>query len=217
MPHIDLTPFGFTPTESVVYASLLRLGPSTGYAVARACRLARANVYAALEGLVTRGAATTSAGRPAQYRPADPSSLVARVAASQGQALDRLTRALEGTGGSTEPTIHGTEGLRGAVNALQQLVARAERSVSGTVSAELWGPSLPAWRRARVRAALNVRIAGAAADPEGLSSGTAPDEASTILLVDEARVFCASGRGDLTTALWSAHPLIVQLAVAAVR
>ena len=218
MPHIDLTPFGFTPTESVVYASLLRLGPSTGYAVARACRLARANAYAALEGLVTRGAATTTAGRPAQYRPADPSGLVARVAASQGQALDRLTRALEGAAsGAAEPTIHGAEGLRGTVNALQQLVARAERSVAGTVSAELWGPSLPAWRRAKARAVLNVRIAGAAADPEGLSAGPAPDEAVTILLVDQCRMFTASGRGDLTTALWSVHPLIVQLAVAAVR
>lgn len=217
MTDIDLTPFGFTPTESVVYASLLRLGPSTGYAVARACRLARANAYAALEGLVTRGAATTSGGRPALYRPTDPSSLVARVAAFQGQALDRLSRALEGAGSGGEPTVHGAEGLRGTVNALQQLVARAERSVSGTVSAELWGPSLPAWRRAKARAALHVRVAGGAPDAEGLSAGVAPHDAPTILLVDGSRVFSASGTGDLTTALWSAHPLIVQLAAAAVK
>src|SRR2546427_347049 len=38
----DLTPFGFTATESRVYATLLQLGPATGYAVARAARLARA-------------------------------------------------------------------------------------------------------------------------------------------------------------------------------
>src|SRR5439155_316046 len=31
----DLTPFGFTTTESLVYTTLLRLGPVTGYAVAR--------------------------------------------------------------------------------------------------------------------------------------------------------------------------------------
>src|SRR6266567_4526836 len=37
---VDLTPFGFTPTESQVYGALLRLGPSTGYAVAHATRLA---------------------------------------------------------------------------------------------------------------------------------------------------------------------------------
>jgi len=216
MAQIDLTPFGFTPTESVVYGSLLRLGPSTGYAVARACRLARANAYSALEGLVSRGAATTAGGRPAQFRPADPSALVARVAAAQGQALDRLSRALEGASAGAEPTVHGVDGLRGTVNALQQLVARAERSVSGTVSGELWRPSLPAWRRAATRATLDVKIAGAADDPEGLSQGRVAADAPTILLVDGVRVFSASGSGDLTTSLWSAHPLLVQLGMAAV-
>ena len=216
MASIDLTPFGFTPTESLVYASLLRLGPSTGYAVARACRLARANAYAALEGLVSRGAAT-SVGRPAQFRPADPSSLVARVAASQGQALDRLSRALEGTATGSEPTIHSAEGLRGTVNALQQLVARAERSVKGTVAAELWRPSLPAWRRAASRASLDVLIAGEAEDPESLAKGSVAASSPTILLIDGARVFSSSGAGDLMTAMWSAHPLLVQIGVAAVR
>src|SRR5207249_7444369 len=84
MATVDLTPFGFTATESVVYSALLRLGPATGYGVGRATRLARANAYAALEGLVTRGAAQRAAGRPAQYRPADPGALLARLAAEQG-------------------------------------------------------------------------------------------------------------------------------------
>lgn len=214
---IDLTPFGFTPTESLVYASLLRLGPSTGYAVARACRLARANAYAALEGLVNRGAASSTGGRPAQYRPADPSGLVARVAASQGQALDRLSRALEGATGGAEPTLHGAEGVRGTVNALQQLVARAEGSVKGTVAAELWRPALPAFRRAASRATLDVSIAGVAEDPESLAKGSVPADSATILLIDDARVFSASGSGDLMTAIWSSHPLLVQVGRAAVR
>src|SRR6266536_6376790 len=98
MSHLDLTPFGFTPTESLVYATLLRLGPSTGYAVARTARLARANAYSALEGLVTRGAAsrTPPPGRPARYRPTDPQALIAQLAMDQGAALDRLGRDLRG-------------------------------------------------------------------------------------------------------------------------
>ena len=56
-PELDLTPFGFTATESKVYAALLQLGPATGYAVAHAARLARANTYGALEGLGRRSAA----------------------------------------------------------------------------------------------------------------------------------------------------------------
>ena len=38
MPDIDLTPFGFTPTESLVYEVLLTGGPGTGYAIARGAR-----------------------------------------------------------------------------------------------------------------------------------------------------------------------------------
>lgn len=55
MPRIDLTPFGFTPTESLVYEVLLTGGPGTGYGIARSAGLARANAYSALEGLVSRG------------------------------------------------------------------------------------------------------------------------------------------------------------------
>ena len=40
---IDLTPFGFTPTESRIYQVLLEGGPGTGYAIAQAAGLARAN------------------------------------------------------------------------------------------------------------------------------------------------------------------------------
>src|SRR2546426_114084 len=67
MPReIDLTPFGFTSTESQAYAALLRLGPSTGYSVAHATRIARANAYGALEGLVSRTAALRQGTRGAR-------------------------------------------------------------------------------------------------------------------------------------------------------
>ena len=91
---LNLTPFGFTATESLVYTVLLRLGPSTGYAVARAARVARANAYSALEGLAVRGAArrTPPPTRPARYRPTAPQSLLARLSVAQGESLDRLSR-----------------------------------------------------------------------------------------------------------------------------
>ncbi|MBP9201562.1 MAG: helix-turn-helix domain-containing protein, partial [Gemmatimonadales bacterium] len=64
MAELDLTPFGFTPTESKVYEVLLTGGPGTGYAVARSAGLARANAYSALEGLVAKGAARADEGQP---------------------------------------------------------------------------------------------------------------------------------------------------------
>jgi len=81
--EIDLTPFGFTSTESQAYAALLRLGPSTGYSVAHARESARANAYGALEGLVSRTAALRLAGRPARYRATDPAALIAQLPRAQ--------------------------------------------------------------------------------------------------------------------------------------
>jgi len=42
MSRLDLTPFGFTPTESLIYEVLLTEGPGTGYGIARSAGLARA-------------------------------------------------------------------------------------------------------------------------------------------------------------------------------
>jgi sugar-specific transcriptional regulator TrmB len=208
----DLTPFGFTPTESVVYQSLLKLGSSTGYAVARAARLARANAYQALEGLVTRGAASRTPGRPTTYRALDPQGLLTHLAAQQGEALDRLARSLQGAASQGDPLTREVSGQRAIVNVLMQLVARATSRVAGVVAAELWRPSLPAWRRASSRAQLDVRIAGAAQDPDGLSAGTVAAGAHTIVLVDDAFALVA----DAENGLWSSHPLLVALTRAVV-
>lgn len=214
-PNIDLTPFGFTPTESLAYATLLRLGPSTGYAIARGARLARANAYGALQGLVTRGAATCSPGRPARYRPRDPQALVAQLATAQGEALDRLTRALRDTSRPGDPVTREVAGGRAVANLLLQLVARAERRVEGIMSAELWRPTLPAWRRAGERAQLDLRIGGSAlpADaPPWVKAAPAEAPDATLLVVDEGQLVVTSGEGDEITGLWSSHPLIVMLA-----
>jgi sugar-specific transcriptional regulator TrmB len=215
MLHADLTPFGFTATESLVYAALLHLGPSTGYGVARATRLARANAYAALDGLVTRGAAQRRAGRPVHYRAVPPQTLVAQLAAQQGEALDRLSRALAEASHPTEPDTHVVTGARAVANVLQQLVARAAQGVQGVLAAELWRPTLPAWRRAASRATVAVRLAGAAQDTEGIAQGTVDATTPTLLLIDDAQVITAAGTGEQITGLWSSHPLIVTLARAA--
>jgi sugar-specific transcriptional regulator TrmB len=214
---LDLTPFGFTPTESLVYAVLLRLGPSTGYAVARAARLARANAYSALEGLVTRGAAgrTPPAERPARYRPSDPQGLLAQLAAAQGEALDRLGRELRDISRPTEPTTRAIGGHRAVANLIMQLVARAGQRVEGIIAGELWRPTLPAWRRAVERAQLAVQLLGdlPADAPPWLKSagGEAATLSATLLVVDETQLVLTSGEGESIAGVWSTHPLIVML------
>lgn len=222
MATIDLTPFGFTPTESIVYAALLRLGPCTGYGVARATRLARANAYGALEGLVNGGAAFRSPppGRPLRYRPSDPQTLLAQLAARQGAALDRLGRALRDASLPLEPETRVITGERAVANLIHQLVARAERRVAGMLTAALWRPTLPAWRRAAARAVVDVKLAGDAeggGDTEGILTGAVPGAEPTILLIDDAQMIIATAAGDATLALWSAHPHVVELGRRALR
>lgn len=216
--QVDLTPFGFTPTESQVYAALLKLGPSTGYAVAHAVRVARANTYGALEGLVGRTAAIRLPGRPIKYRAADPQALIAQLAAEQGEALDRLSAGLSAASASVEPETRTVVGARAVGNLILQLVARAERRAAGVLAAELLRPTLPAWRRARERAAIELRVAGEVpAELETLVSGDAPADGPTALLIDDAQAVVVTGSGELATGLWTSHPAIVALVRATLR
>jgi sugar-specific transcriptional regulator TrmB len=91
---MDLRRLGFTPTESRVYVSLLTLSPATGYAVAQAAGLARANTYAALEGLAARGAVSRLPGRPARYAAVEPEALIGRARLEFSQDLESLGRQL---------------------------------------------------------------------------------------------------------------------------
>ena len=195
-----------------MYRALLELGPSTGYAVARAAGYARANAYAALEGLLRRGAAQRGSGRPARFRATDPQSLLVQLSAEQGERLERLARAVAGLHNPLEPGTRVVEGARAIGNVVQQLVARAAERVEGVVAAELWGPTLPAWRHAARRATVEVRISGDAADPEGLATGHVAPGAPTKLVVDSQFTLVATGNGASMTALWSSHPLVVLLA-----
>ncbi len=93
MPTLER--FGFTPTEARVYEVLLRLGPSTGYAVAKALGLARANAYQALDGLVRRGAARRSATIPARYAALAPEAVVAELERRTRRDIEALAASLK--------------------------------------------------------------------------------------------------------------------------
>ena len=216
--EIDLTPFGFTPTESQAYAALLRLGPSTGYAIAHATRVARANTYGALEGLVGRTAALRLAGRPARYRATDPAALIAQLAAQQGEALDRLSRSLRDAAGPSEPETRSVVGGRAVANLIIQVVARAEHRAEGVLSAELLRPTLPAWRRAKERAALELRVAGdVPAEASPILSGTVSGDSPTVLLIDDVQAVLVVGSGETASGMWSSHPALAALARAWIR
>src|SRR5919106_287710 len=147
MASIDLTHFGFTPTESLVYQVLLNGGPGTGYAIARAAGLARANAYSALEGLVSKGAARVDGGRPRRYRPEAPAALIARVSDDHGQALERLSRELDAASVPDTETLVEVHSGRAVLQLITHDVARASQSVGLLAPADAYPLLAPALRR----------------------------------------------------------------------
>ena len=218
MVRIDLTPFGFTPTESLVYQVLLTGGPGTGYAIARSAGLARANAYSALEGLVSKGAARLDAGRPRRYRPEPPAALLARISNSHGEAVERLTRELESISVPGTPTLVEIDSGRSILQLLSRDVARATVSLSLLAPPDAYPLIAPALRRPL---ASGVRMALFATGPVDL--GFVPVQVATadgggwpgmpvLLIVDDRAALVAARDGGDARGHWSTAPAFVAAA-----
>jgi sugar-specific transcriptional regulator TrmB len=218
MARIDLTPFGFTPTESLVYQVLLTGGPGTGYAIARSAGLARANAYSALEGLVSKGAARLDAGRPRRYRPEPPPALLARISNSHGEAVERLTRELESISVPGTPTLVEIDSGRSILQLLSRDVARATSSLSLLAPPDAYPLISPALRRPF---AAGVRLALFATGPVEL--GFVPVQVvraveadwpgtPVLLIVDDRAALVAARDGAEARGHWSTAPAFVAAA-----
>ena len=210
---LDLTPFGFTPTETKMYSTLLSFGPGTGYALAQAAGLARANAYSALEGLVAKGAARVDGERPKRYRPESGSALLARLGDRQAAALDRLGDALASRGAPQGPTVVELATARACWQALGRDIARATERVWLLAPADAYAALGPVLRRA----------AGAVADTVLLATGEVAADYATVhrteagdwpgepvLAVVDSRVAVIGRRaGGEFEAQWSASPAFI--------
>lgn len=219
---IDLTAFGFTPTEGLVYGVLLRDGPGTGYAVARSAGLARANAYAALEGLVTKGAARSEGERPKTYRPEPPAALIARLADRTGTALDQLSTALHALSApETAGYVELTTG-RGILGTIGHDVARAISSVVLLAPADAYPLLVPSLRRP---AASGVRLelgsTGVSETPVAAVRTVPaplgwPGEPIVMLVDDRTALIGARSNGDVQ-GHWSTSPVFAAAARAVLR
>jgi sugar-specific transcriptional regulator TrmB len=217
MPRIDLTYFGFTPTESLVYEVLLTSGPGTGYAIARGAGLARANAYSALEGLVAKGAARVEGGRPRRYRPEAPAGLIARISHNHGVALDRLSSDLEMISVPGTPTVVETESGRAVLQLITHDVARATRSVALLVPPDAFPLLAPALRRP-VSAGLPVSLLSTGpVDLDFATVGVVGDTLAwpgtpIIAVVDDRSAVLGSREGTEVRGHWSSAPAFVAAA-----
>lgn len=217
MARIDLTPFGFTPTESLVYEVLLREGPGTGYAVARAAGLARANAYSSLEGLVSKGAARVELGRPKQYRPEAPATLIARISNNYGHALDQLSSDLDGISRAETPTLVEIDSGRTVLQLITHDVTRANSSVDLLAPPDAYPLLAPALRRP-VSAGLRVALWSiAAVNLEFSEVGVLSPEPSwpgmpIVSVVDDRRAIIGSRNEGEVHGHWSTAPWFVAAA-----
>lgn len=218
MPRIDLTPFGFTPTESLVYEVLLTGGPGTGYAVARAAGLARANAYSALEALVQKGAARADAGRPKRYRPEPPAALIARIANRHGEALDTLGGQLQGIQVPSSPTLVEIDSPRAALQLIAHDVARAQESVEVLAPSDAYPLLAPALRRAHAAGATLAlgSVGPAALDFSEVRRVEVPESAwpgtPLVAVADGRSAVIAARRGPDVSGHWSTAPAFVAAA-----
>jgi sugar-specific transcriptional regulator TrmB len=211
----DLTRFGFTPTEGLVYQALLTGGPGTGYAIARAAGLARANAYSALEGLVAKGAARVDGGRPKRYRPEAPAALIARISNDHGQALERLSHELDAISVPETETLVELMSGRALLQLITHDVARASRSVHLLAPADAYPLLAPALRRPYAAGVpLHLSASGQAELDFATVSQIAIDPAlwpamPIILVVDDRSAILASRNGAEVRGHWSTAPTFV--------
>jgi HTH-type transcriptional regulator, sugar sensing transcriptional regulator len=214
MPRINLTHFGFTPTESLVYEVLLVGGPGTGYAIARTAGLARANAYSALEGLVAKGAARVDAGRPKRYRPEAPAALIARISTDHGLALERLSTDLETVVVPDTPTLVEIESGRAVLQLITHEVARAAKSVSLLAPADAYPLLAPALRRPYATGLPVVLCATGAvsldfAEVEVVTGDHGWPGMPIISVVDDRSAILAARQGSDVRGHWSTSPAFV--------
>ena len=217
MQRLDLTQFGFTPTESLVYEVLLTSGPGTGYAIARSARLARANAYSALEGLVAKGAARVEGTRPKIYRPEAPAGLIARINQNHGLALDRLSNELDRISIPSTPTVVEIDSSRSVLQLITHDVSRASESVSLLVPADAFPLLAPALRRP-VAAEIPVDLWSTSPVDLGfvpvrvIEAGYRWPGMPILVLTDDHNAIIGARDGSRVTGHWSTAPTFVAAA-----
>lgn len=144
---VDLTPFGYTPTESAAYEALLENGPSSGYGLALVLGIARANSYQALRGLVAKGAASVEGEDPAIYRAIRPDTLLAQIAQAEEAKLELLERQMASRGrGGKEATLR-FSGERELYAIALRTASREPGPVACLAPATVLSALVPIWRK----------------------------------------------------------------------
>jgi hypothetical protein len=223
---VDLTPFGFTPTESAAYEGLLENGPSSGYGLARVLGVARTNAYQALRGLVVKGAASVEGEDPQIYRAIRPDTLLALVVGAEEAKLELLEQQLASRRrGGKEATVPFDSEREFSAIALRT-ATREPGPVACLAPLSVLSALVPIWRkRAADGAETNIWVLGDTTDPFPIPvAGQIPQERAVghfgspvVILTTGASVGIGRIVEDRVSGLWSSDPIIVGAVKAALQ
>src|SRR5690625_5165765 len=117
---------GFGEYEARAYIALLQHGPGSGYSIARAAGIPRANVYGVLDKLVQRAAAQRyRSKRGMHYSPTPPDSLPDRIAEQNRAVMETAGQALRNVSAARQKTP------AFSLDDHDELMARAKSDIAG--------------------------------------------------------------------------------------
>jgi hypothetical protein len=214
---LDLTPFGYTPTENIVYSRLLNGGPSSGYAVARDLVIARANAYQALRGLVAKGAAVVSDNQPQKFRAVRPSDLFASIVDRQTRRLDELEAQLTHDHDTVAESFVRLTGERTFIELAARTAARESEEVSCIGPPRVLAALTPSFRKRGVDGASSkVWALGDGQQTAVALEGVVPLERAQELFGAPIAILLAGSSAMLarlldraTTGYWASEPDVV--------
>ncbi len=226
MSDLDLTPFGFTPTENSVYRALIELGPSGGYPLSNALGIARANTYQALKGLVGKEAAVLVQEKPAEYRAISPEALYAKIVNKQAQLLGDLEDQIAASSGASEPSITPIDTQRSFVQMVLRDAARATDNVTFVGESGVIQKLAPAWRKRVVdRHQSAIWCVGEWDGPDDLEITGRIEPDRLVTLIGHKAGLYHNGKTTMVFGLaepgaggyWTDEPLLSGLVAAAIR
>ncbi len=148
----QLMDLGFSSQEARVFIALLSSPFATGYELALAAKLPRANVYSVLAGLVDKDAIELVSQEPARYVAHSPADVLGRIKRDTASRCDRLIADLASVAAPDTPAPFWT--LRGR-EAVIERVGSMVGDAKSRVAVSLWAEDLE-WLGAALQAAHNA-------------------------------------------------------------
>ena len=207
-----LTHFGLTQQEARLYWSLFELTEPTGYEAAKATGISRSNAYAALSGLVEKGAACVVEGAAARYTPVP----LAEFCGNRIRALQDDARELKKLQPRRRPESDGyvtVAGERHILDKMRNMLRGTEARVYVSMASGLIARILPELRETAARGLKVVVVTDRPPDLPGATVYLAGNKQMQIRMIVDSRCVLTGdlNEGENSTCLYSGKDNLVSL------